>query len=83
MAYWNRKTRAERPEWPKLVRIGGTMAEAPAIAAILQAADPEVRIVDGGRHGIFAQCHSAASVSAAQDFAGSPEDPAKSAPDIE
>lgn len=73
MAYWNRRTKAERPEWPKLVPIRGTMEEARAWESELKTEDPEAELVEGGTHGVFARCHNPASLSVAQRLGNPPK----------
>lgn len=69
MAYWNRNAKVERPEWPKLVQIPGTIEEAKSLEPKLRAEDPDAEIVEGGRYGVFVRCHNPASVAVAQGFA--------------
>lgn len=68
MAYWNRNAKVERPEWPKLVQLTGTIEEARALEPELRAEDPDAEIVEGGQYGVFARCHNSASESVAQRF---------------
>jgi hypothetical protein len=45
----------ERPEYPKLVAIAGTLEEAQALLPALRQADPDSEIVDSGSRGVYAR----------------------------
>ena len=66
MTRWNaRREPVERPEYPKLVAIAGTAAEASALLPMLQEIDPQAEIVDGGGRGIYARVHNEAAAAKA------------------
>ena len=68
MAYWNRKEKVERPEWPKLIALRGTMDEAKALEPQLKADDAEAEVVEGGGYGVFARCFNEKSEKVALRF---------------
>jgi hypothetical protein len=62
---WNRREKAERPEFPKLLPVAGTVAEAREFLALIQAHDPDAEIIDGGDRGAFLKVHNQAAEAAA------------------
>ena len=70
MAYWNRKPRAERPEWPKLVQIYLSAQDVRILEPDLLAQDDQARVVDGGGHGLFVRCFNPASEALAKSWQG-------------
>ena len=43
---WNTRQRVERPEYPKLIPVAGTVEEANGLLSMIQAHDPEASILD-------------------------------------
>jgi hypothetical protein len=62
---WNRPQKVERPEYPKLVPVAGTVEEASKFLPMIQAHDPEAAILDGGERGAFVRVHNKAAEAAA------------------
>ena len=63
---WNRRERAERPEYPKLVPVPGTMDEVLQKLAVLRQDDPEAEAVDAGDRGIYVRIHNEVAEAAAR-----------------
>jgi hypothetical protein len=63
---WNRPQKVERPEYPKLVPVAGTVEEASKLLSKIQAHDPEAAVVDGGERGAFVKVHNEAAEAAAR-----------------
>jgi hypothetical protein len=63
---WNRRERAERPEYPKLVPVPGTMDEVRQQLPLLRQEDPDVEAVDAGDRGVYVRVHNAAAEAAAR-----------------
>ena len=64
---WNKRVKAERPEYPKLVPIPGTVEEARALlASLISTEDPDAEILDGGSRGAFARVHNEGGEAAAR-----------------
>lgn len=62
---WNNRQKAERPEYPKLIPVQGSVEEASKMLASIQAHDPEAAILDGGARGAFLKVHNEAAAAAA------------------
>ena len=62
---WNKVPKVERPEYPKLIPVSGTVDEAEKMLAQLKGHDPEVSIIDGGSRGAFLKVHNEAAEAAA------------------
>ena len=62
---WNKRQKAERPEYPKLVPVAGTIEEASKLISLIQNHDPEAAILDGGKRGSFLKVHNEAAEAAA------------------
>ena len=62
---WNKREKVERPEYPKLIPVAGTVEEANRLLSIIQAHDPEAAILDGGERGAFLKVHNEAAAAAA------------------
>jgi hypothetical protein len=62
---WNKRPKAERPEFPKLIPVAGTVEEASRLLPIIQAHDAEASILDGGGRGAFLKVHNEAAEAAA------------------
>ena len=63
---WNTRGKAERPEFPKLVPVAGTMDEVGDKLAAIRKDDPEAEIVDGGERGVYVRVHNEAAEAAAR-----------------
>jgi hypothetical protein len=62
---WNKRQKVERPEFPKLIPVAGTVEEASKLLSMIQAHDPEAGILDGGDRGAFLKVHNEAAEAAA------------------
>lgn len=62
---WNKRPKVERPEYPKLIPVGGTVEEARKLLPSILEQDPEAEILDGGERGAFLKVHNAAAEAAA------------------
>lgn len=62
---WNKAPRAERPEFPKLIPVAGTVEEASQLLSLIQAHDPDAVILDGGGRGAFLKVNNEAAERAA------------------
>ena len=62
---WNNRQKVERPEYPKLIPVAGTVKEASALLSRIQAHDPDAAILDGGERGAFLKVHNEAAEAAA------------------
>ena len=63
---WNARGRAERPEYPKLVPVPGTIDEVREKLPVLRQDDPEVEVVDAGDRGVYVRVHNEAAEAAAR-----------------
>ena len=63
---WNTRGKAERPEFPKLVPVPGTMDEVRESLPSLRQSDPDAEIVDGGERGVYVRVHTEAAEAAAR-----------------
>lgn len=62
---WNKRQRVERPEYPKLIPVAGTVDEASELLSLIRIHDPEAVILDGGGRGSFLKVHNQAAERAA------------------
>lgn len=62
---WNKRPKVERPEYPKLLPVAGTVAEATQSLSLIREHDPEAAILDGGGRGAFLKVHNAEAEAAA------------------
>jgi hypothetical protein len=62
---WNKRPKVERPEFPKLIPVAGTVEEANRLLSAIQDHDPEASILDGGERGAFLKVHNEAAEAAA------------------
>lgn len=62
---WNKRQKVERPEYPKLIPVAGTVDEAERLLSAIQLHDPDAVILDGGERGAFLKVHNAAAEAAA------------------
>jgi hypothetical protein len=62
---WNKRQKVERPEYPKLIPVAGTIEEATEVLALIHVHDPDAGIVDGGERGSFLKVHNEAAEAAA------------------
>ena len=63
---WNKRERAERPEYPKLVPVPGTMDEVREKLPLLRQDDPDAEVVDAGDRGVYVRVHNAAAEATAR-----------------
>jgi hypothetical protein len=63
---WNKRPKVERPEFPKLIPVAGTVAEAKGLLSGILEEDPEAEILDGGDRGAFLKVHNEAAEAAAK-----------------
>ncbi|HEY0013173.1 MAG TPA: hypothetical protein VGB79_10020 [Allosphingosinicella sp.] len=62
---WNKRPKAERPEFPKLIPVAGTVEEAKGLLSRILEQDSEAAILDGGERGAFLKVHNEAAEAAA------------------
>ena len=62
---WNKRPKVERPEFPKLLPVAGTVEEAGKLLSKILDHDPEASILDGGERGAFLKVHNEAAEAAA------------------
>ncbi len=62
---WNKRPKVERPEFPKLIPVAGTVEEATGMLPAIREHDPEAEILDGGERGSFLKVHNEAAEAAA------------------
>jgi hypothetical protein len=62
---WNKRQKVERPEYPKLIPVAGSVEEATKLLSLIQAHDPEAAILDGGERGAFLKVHNQTAEAAA------------------
>ena len=62
---WNKRQKVERPEYPKLIPVAGTVEEASGLLPQIQIHDADAVIVDGGERGAFLKVHNEAAEAAA------------------
>ena len=62
---WNTRQKAERPEYPKLIPVAGTVEEACKLLSLIRDLDPDAAILDGGERGSFLKVHNEAAAAAA------------------
>jgi hypothetical protein len=55
---WNNRQRVERPEYPKLIPVAGTVEDASRLLQAIKAHDPDAAILDGGGRGTFLKVHN-------------------------
>ena len=68
---WNKRPKVERPEFPKLLPVAGSAADASKALALVLKHDPEATILDGGERGLFLKVHNEAAQAAATSEARS------------
>lgn len=61
---WNKQPKVERPEFPKLIPVAGTVDEATKLLTLIQEHDPEAAVLNGGERGVFLKVHNAAGEAA-------------------
>ena len=62
---WNKRPNVERPEYPKLIPVAGTVAEANELLPLVRVHDPDAVILDGGERGAFLKVNNEAAEAAA------------------
>ncbi len=65
---WNKRAKAERPEYPKLVAIAATGDEAQEMLRAVLQHDPDAQIVSGGDRGAYVRVHNQAAELAAEQY---------------
>ena len=68
MAWNNRRPKAERSEYPKLVAIAATPEEVRDLLAVLVPDDPAAEVVSGGDRGVYVRVHNEAAEVAAKRY---------------
>lgn len=63
---WNKRSPVERPEFPKLIPVAGTVEEASKLLSVIQVHDSDAVILDGGARGAFLKVHNTAAEAAAK-----------------
>ncbi len=63
---WNRREKAERPEFPKLIAIAGTAEEVRALLPAIRDGDPDAELVDAGDRGVYVRVNNEAGETAAR-----------------
>lgn len=63
---WNKRPKVERPEFPKLIPVGGTVEEARKLLPAILESDPQAEILDGGERGAFLKVHNPEAEAAAK-----------------
>jgi len=58
---WNKRPKAERPEYPKLVPIIGTAEAAQTLLSSVRGTDPQAELVNGGERGLYLRVHNEAA----------------------
>jgi hypothetical protein len=62
---WNKREKPERPEYPKLIPVAGTVEEANELLLVIRPHDPDASILDGGERGAYLKVHNEAAEAAA------------------
>jgi hypothetical protein len=62
---WNKRPKVERPEYPKLIPVAGTVEEASQLLSHIREHDADASILDGGARGAFLKVHNSAAEAAA------------------
>lgn len=62
---WNKREKVERPEYPKLIPVAGSVEEAGKLLSLIRDHDPDAAILDGGARGAFLKVHNEAAEAAA------------------
>ena len=62
---WNKRPKVERPEYPKLIPVAGTVEEASKLLSRIQTFDADAAILDGGERGAFLKVHNQEAEEAA------------------
>ena len=62
---WNKAPKVERPEYPKLLPVAGSIEEAGKLLARIHIHDPDAAILDGGARGSYLKVHNEAAEAAA------------------
>ena len=62
---WNKRAKVERPAYPKLIPVAGSVEEARKLLSAIQSHDPDATVLDGGDRGAFVKVHNAEAEGAA------------------
>jgi|GEM_PF-3339891 len=65
---WNKREKADRPEYPKLLPLPGTLADAEGILPLIRAEDPSAEVVEGAARGVFLRVFTPEGEAAAQRY---------------
>jgi hypothetical protein len=63
---WKNRPKPERPEYPKLVAVAGTVEEVRALMPPIIHRDSDAEVVDAGDLGVFVRVHNEAGEAAAR-----------------
>lgn len=61
---WNRREKVERPEYPKLIPVAGSVEEASKLLPAVREHDPDAEVLDGADRGAFMKVHNEAAEKA-------------------
>lgn len=61
---WNKRQKVERPEYPKLIPVAGTVEEAGKLLSLIRRHDPAADVLDGGDRGAYLKVHNEAAEAA-------------------
>lgn len=63
---WKKREKIDRPEYPKLIPVAGTVEEANRLVSAIREHDPEAEILDGGGRGTYLKVHNPEAEAAAK-----------------
>jgi len=66
---WNKRAKLERPDYPKLLAVGGSPERVEELLSMIQQSDPDAAVLSGGAHGVYVKVHNEAGEVAAKPFA--------------
>jgi len=62
---WKKSKPLERPDYPKLIPVAGTVEEASKCLPLIHLHDPDAAILNDGQRGTFLKVHNKAAEAAA------------------
>jgi hypothetical protein len=62
---WNKREKVERPEYPKLIPVAGTLEEANKLLSAIRGHDPDAEVLDAGGRGAYLKVHNQSAEAAA------------------
>jgi hypothetical protein len=68
---WNKRDKAERPEYPKLVAIAASAQDARDLLPEILEKDPEAEILSAGDRGVYVRVHNEAAETATRRYSES------------